>query len=169
MHAIWEQLKRVYGVEFTAVRIYSQLTALGATMADIPERRSRPGSAYLIPGHVGHRGAFHPSLLNIFVGHRYYGVQTGAALLEHGKRAAESIVAIGESLTNVKMGMPHGLPWFGWSSDTAGRFMQVADLAGRIPQIAGYQIDVSALYLLARPATPKPNLNAALQKGTPCQ
>ena len=88
MHAIWKQLKRVYGVEFTAVRIYSNLTALGATMADIPERRSRPGSAYLIPGHVGHRGAFHPSLLNIFVGHRYYGVQTGAALREHGKRAA---------------------------------------------------------------------------------
>ena len=55
MHAIWEALKRVYGVEFTAVHIHGQLTALGATMADIPERRPRPGSVYLIPGHVGHQ------------------------------------------------------------------------------------------------------------------
>ena len=49
MHAIWEQLKRVYGVEFTAVRIYSQLTALGATMADIPERRPGPAPAISSP------------------------------------------------------------------------------------------------------------------------
>jgi hypothetical protein len=75
MHAIWDALKRVYGVEFTAVHIHSQLTALGATMADIPERRPRPGCDYLIPGHVGHQ-----VLLNILIGHRYYGAQRRAAL-----------------------------------------------------------------------------------------
>ena len=80
MHAIWETSKRVYGVEFTAVHIHSQLTALGATMADIPERRSRPGSGYLIPGHVRHHGAFHRSPLDILVGRRHYGVQMRAAL-----------------------------------------------------------------------------------------
>lgn len=58
----------------------------------------------------------------------------------------------------VKAALPHGawLPWlgaeFGWSEDTAGRFLQVARLKADIPQIAEYPIDVSALYLLARPA-----------------
>jgi hypothetical protein len=54
----------------------------------------------------------------------------------------------------------HGnwLPWlereFGWSEDTANRFMSLNRLQGDIPQIAEYDLPVSGLYLLAAPSTP---------------
>src|SRR5688572_11095382 len=82
---------------------------------------------------------------------RAIAIEAAAKIKLHGRRAAESIIAIGEELARVKAAMPHGawLPWleaeFGWSEDTAARFLQIARLRGQIPQIAEYPIDVSAL------------------------
>lgn len=97
-------------------------------------------------------------------------LEAAAVIRLKGRHAAESIVAIGEQLARVKEALGHGhyLGWlhveFGWSDDTAERFRNVHKLAGRIPQIAEYQVDVSALYLLAKPSTPEPVREAALEK-----
>jgi protein gp37 len=90
--------------------------------------------------------------------------QTEVALAEHaaairalGKRVVADIVEIGRRLTEAKRLAGHGnwLPWldreFGWSDDTAERFMSLHRLQGQIPQIAEYDLPVSGLYLLARP------------------
>lgn len=75
------------------------------------------------------------------------------------RQAAEDIVAIGKSLIVVKSRLAHGQfgPWlnaeFGWSQDTAGRFMAVAKTFGENPQIA--EIAPSALYALASNSVPQ--------------
>jgi hypothetical protein len=72
------------------------------------------------------------------------------------------IIEIGRRLTEAKQIAGHGnwLPWlereFGWSEDTAQRFMSLHRLHGDVPQIAEYDLPVSGLYLLARPSTPAP-------------
>jgi DNA modification methylase len=77
-----------------------------------------------------------------------------------GKRAKADLIEIGRLLDECKARCGHGnwLPWlereFGWSQDTAERFMSLHRLQGQIPQIAEYDnIPVSGLYLLARPST----------------
>jgi hypothetical protein len=42
---------------------------------------------------------------------------------------------------------------FGWSEDTAERYMALHRLNGQIPQVAEFQIPISGLYLLAAPST----------------
>jgi len=78
-----------------------------------------------------------------------------------GKRVIGDVIEIGRRLAQCKDRCGHGnwLPWlereFGWSADTAERFIRLNKLAGQIPQIAEYDIPVSGLYMLAAPSTPE--------------
>ena len=101
---------------------------------------------------------------------RAVALEAAAKIKLHGRRAAESIVAIGEELMRVKAALPHGawLPWleaeFGWTDESARKFMRVAEYVGQNPTLLEFQIDVSALYLLARPSTPEPVRDAAIER-----
>ena len=92
-------------------------------------------------------------------------LEAAAKIKLHGRRAAESIVAIGEELMRTRDAMRDDgtfLAWvrteFEWSQRSAYRFMDVAaafaNLASESDGLG--HIDVSALYLLARPSTPEP-------------
>jgi hypothetical protein len=76
------------------------------------------------------------------------------------KRGVSDVAEIGSRLTACKELLDHGdwLPFlekeFGWSEDTAERFIQVARLTKQIPQIAEYGIPLSGVYLLAAKSTP---------------
>lgn len=93
------------------------------------------------------------------------------ALLIHqtARRTAEGIVQIGKWLTEVKEKLDHGqwLPWlkseFGWSQPTAFRFMQVYE-AFKLSNLNNLVIDVSALYLIAAPSTPKPVVKEVIKR-----
>jgi hypothetical protein len=77
------------------------------------------------------------------------------------RQTAKGIVQIGQWLTEVKERLGHGqwLPWlkgeFGWSERTARNFMQVYSRF-KSAKFADLQMDVSALYLIAKPRTPEP-------------
>jgi hypothetical protein len=74
------------------------------------------------------------------------------------RTTGEAIIEIGRQLIAVKASLPHGQfePWmeveFGWSYDTARRFMKVATVFGEKTQIASFQ--PSALYALASGTVP---------------
>lgn len=78
-----------------------------------------------------------------------------------GKRVTGDVIEIGRLLIECRERCGHGnwLPWldreFGWSADTAERFIRLNKLADQIPQIAEYDIPVSGLYMLAAPSTPE--------------
>ena len=80
------------------------------------------------------------------------------ALHAVAQRTAHGIIEIGQRLNAVKAQVGHGHfgPWlraeFGWSQDTAGRFMAVAQKFGHIPH--GAEFAPKALYLLAAPDAP---------------
>lgn len=80
------------------------------------------------------------------------------ALHAVAQRTAHGIIEIGQHLNAVKAQLGHGNfgPWlaaeFGWSQDTAGRFMAVAQKFGQIPH--GAEFAPKALYLLAAPSVP---------------
>ncbi len=80
------------------------------------------------------------------------------ALHAIARRTAGDIIEIGQRLSAVKAQVGHGHfgPWlraeFGWSQDTAGRFMAVAQRFGQIPH--GAEFAPKALYLLAAPDAP---------------
>jgi hypothetical protein len=89
------------------------------------------------------------------------------ALAEHaaviralGKRVVGDVIEIGRRLAQCKEIAGHGgwLPWldreFGWSVDTAQRYMQVADFA-KNRNLRNLELPVSGLYLLAAPSTPE--------------
>lgn len=84
------------------------------------------------------------------------------------KRTAESIVAIGQGLIAVKECLKHGCfsAWlkaeFDWSTDTAQRFMRVAQVFAGKPQIAVFA--PSALYILAAPSTPEAATKEAIAR-----
>ena len=84
--------------------------------------------------------------------------QQTAALHAVARRTAHGIIEIGQHLNAVKAQVGHGNfgPWlraeFGWSQDTAGRFMAVAQKFGQIPH--GAEFAPKALYLLAAPSVP---------------
>lgn len=86
----------------------------------------------------------------------------------HARRAAESVVAIGEQLARVKDRLDHGqyLGWlrleFGWSIRSAQNLMRVWECFKNANFALLEPIDVSALYLLASPSTPEPVREAAL-------
>jgi hypothetical protein len=78
-----------------------------------------------------------------------------------GKRVIGDVIEIGKLLTEVRGRIPHGQwkPWlereFGWSDETARRYMSLHKLGQQNPQIVDYDIPVSGLYLLAAPSTPE--------------
>ena len=78
---------------------------------------------------------------------------------ERIRSTAQSIVEIGQRLSDVKRVLPHGtyLAWldaeFPWRQTTALRMMDVAK-AFKSAKLADLPIDVSALYLLAAPSMP---------------
>lgn len=80
------------------------------------------------------------------------------ALHAIARRTAHDIIEIGQRLNAVKAQVGHGNfgPWlraeFGWSQDTASRFMAVAQRFGQIPH--GAEFAPKALYLLAAPDAP---------------
>lgn len=84
------------------------------------------------------------------------------------RRSVADVIEIGAKLAEVKARLQHGQfgDWlegeFGWSHDTAGRFLNVAAQFGQIPQIADFAA-ASALYLLAAPSTPEPARQEAVQ------
>lgn len=75
------------------------------------------------------------------------------------KRTAQDIIEIGEKLIEVKARLPHGAfgGWleseFEWTSETARRFMNVADKF-KNNKLLNLDVAPSALYLLAAPSTP---------------
>jgi Protein of unknown function (DUF3102) len=83
-----------------------------------------------------------------------------AAIRQLGKRVVADVIEIGHRLTDAKRICGHGnwLAWlkreFGWSTDTAERFIQVHALADQIPQLAEFNLPMSGLYLLAAASTP---------------
>lgn len=83
------------------------------------------------------------------------------------KRTAESIVAIGQRLIEIKQKLGHGQfgDWleaeFEWSEGTARRFMSVAR---NLPELDhGDRFEARALYLLASPSTPQGARQEALE------
>jgi hypothetical protein len=97
------------------------------------------------------------------------------ALAEHaaeirrlGKRVIGDILEIGRRLGEVKkqLGRADFLPWiereFGWSEDTAERFIALHALQRSLPQLAETNLPVSALYLLAKPSTPPEAIQAVV-------
>jgi hypothetical protein len=76
-----------------------------------------------------------------------------------GKRAVADIIEIGRRLTEAKAIAGHGgwLPWlereFGWSADSALRYMNVAEMA-KSRTVRDFDIPLRALYRLAAPSTP---------------
>jgi Protein of unknown function (DUF3102) len=87
-----------------------------------------------------------------------------------GKRVIADVIEIGRLLAECKRICGHGdwLTWldheFGWSVDTAERFIQVSALANEIPQVAEFAIPISGLYLLAAPSTPPEARDAIIER-----
>jgi hypothetical protein len=99
-----------------------------------------------------------------------------AAIRALGKRVVRDVIEIGERLTECKRVAGHGhwLPWldqeFGWTDETAYRFIRVAELSKQIPQIVDFDLPLSGLYLLAAPSTPetaKTEILERVQTGEP--
>ena len=84
------------------------------------------------------------------------------------KQTCESVIAIGNKLIEAKKIVGHGnfLPWikteFGWSEDTAQRFMRLADDKNR--NLRNLDVPLSALYLLAAPNTPDEAIDAVSER-----
>jgi hypothetical protein len=87
-----------------------------------------------------------------------------------GKRVVADVIEIGARLTECKRICGHGqwLPWldreFGWSADTAERFIQVNALSNQIPQLAEFNLPISGLYVLAAPSTPPEARDAIIER-----
>jgi hypothetical protein len=98
---------------------------------------------------------------------------TDSALAEHAdairalrSRIVKDVAEIGRRLAAVKVAVGHGnwLPWldreFGWSEDTAERFIRVHEFVERLSDSASVRnliltFPISSVYLLAAPSTPK--------------
>ena len=120
--------------------------------------------------------------INGTAGTGYADAQRGA-LDEHaeairacGKRTVEAVLEIGRRLAEAKklLGFGNFLPWiereFGWSEDTAERFIALHALQRQIPQVAEFNLPISGLYLLARRSTPPEAVQAVVamaQAGEP--
>jgi hypothetical protein len=91
-----------------------------------------------------------------------------SALAEHaaeikrlGQRAADDVIEIGRRLTECKRLVGHGnwLSWleqeFGWSDETARKYMRCFDFARDRKFQPSWNMANSALQLLARPSTPE--------------
>jgi Protein of unknown function (DUF3102) len=92
---------------------------------------------------------------------REVAVATAARIRRHGRRAVESVVAIGTELAEVKQALGHGhyRAWleaeFGWRERQAQNFVAAARWAKSANFADLDAIDVSALYLVAAKSTPE--------------
>jgi hypothetical protein len=83
------------------------------------------------------------------------------------RATAQNIWRIGQILTEVKAQLPHGefRDWikkqFDWERSTADNFMNVFERI-KCPNFEHFQL--SALYLLAKPSTPEPVREAAVER-----
>ena len=90
---------------------------------------------------------------------------------ETAKRTAQAIIDIGKWLTEAKERLGHSnwLPWlkgsFGWTIRTAQNFMAVYNNF-KNENFSHLEIDVSALYLIAAPATPAPVVQEVIKRFT---
>jgi Protein of unknown function (DUF3102) len=87
-----------------------------------------------------------------------------------GKRMVADVIQIGGRLSECKLICGHGnwLAWlereFGWSADTAERFIQVSTPSNQIPQLAEFDLPLSGLYLLAASSTPEEARNEIIKR-----
>jgi hypothetical protein len=89
-----------------------------------------------------------------------------------GRRVVGDVIEIGRRLTEAKKLCGHGnwLPWlkreFGWSENTALRFMRAHELSSSLKsaKLADLEIPVSGLYLLAAPSTPPEVVDAVIER-----
>src|SRR5262245_24533666 len=87
-----------------------------------------------------------------------------------GKRMVADVIEIGGRLSECKLICGHGnwLAWlereFGWSADTAERFIRVSTLSNQIPQLAEFDLPLSGLYLLAASSTPEEARNEIIKR-----
>lgn len=85
------------------------------------------------------------------------------AIHELAKRTCEDIIDIGRHLAEARECVAHGawLDWvdaeFGWSDQTARRFIQVYELSldAKFNTLVEFELPLSALYQLAAPKTPE--------------
>jgi hypothetical protein len=96
-------------------------------------------------------------------------VQEHTAAIHHrAKRIAQDVWEIGKSLLDVKERLPYGSfgKWlkseFGWSEDTAGRFMNVAKRFPHFPQNAEFALQ--AMYLLSEKKAPEEARQEAISR-----
>src|SRR5262252_10186039 len=101
-----------------------------------------------------------------------------ATLAEHvdhiralGKQTVANIVEIGRRLVDCRDNhLQHGqwLPWldreFGWSRQTADRFIHIYNAAGKLPKLSNLNLPVSSLYLIAAPSTPAEARDEVLER-----
>ena len=91
--------------------------------------------------------------------------QHAEAIRALGRRALSDVVEIGERLAKAKQLIGHGhwLAWlkaeFGWTDETARRFMDVFEL-GKSRNLWNLDLPISALYLLAKRSTSEETRNA---------
>jgi hypothetical protein len=84
-----------------------------------------------------------------------------AAVTKLGRQTVKNIVEIGRRLSECRALLKEDQHWRVWlqnqlklSPQTAGRFIQVYELSGNVPNVERFDLPVSALYLLAAPSTP---------------
>ena len=83
------------------------------------------------------------------------------AIYELAKRTCQDIIEIGRHLTEARAHVGHGawLDWidteFGWSSQTAYRFIHVYELSenAKFHTLVEFELPIAALYQLAAPKT----------------
>jgi hypothetical protein len=100
-----------------------------------------------------------------------------AVLVEHvteirklGKRVTTDVIEIGWRLAECRALVDHG-EWrvwlkreFGWSPQTAGRFIQVYELVSKHSNLEHLEVPVSGLYLLAAPSTPEKARDTVIER-----
>jgi hypothetical protein len=119
-----------------------------------PSRKSPPGKTLLTPDQI---------IRQKLIGH-------AREIKKLDKQAGAAIVEIGRHLIEAKALVGHGnwLSWlkdeFSWTAETALRFMQVAEAAGKSNKLLDLDIGVSSLYLLAAPSTPPEAVDTVLAR-----
>jgi DUF3102 family protein len=78
-----------------------------------------------------------------------------------GQRAVMDLVEIGRRLAESRQLLKEEGCWRSWLKDelrwspqTAGRFIQIYELSGDVPNLERLELPISALYMLAAPSTP---------------
>ncbi|MDQ6703256.1 MAG: DUF3102 domain-containing protein, partial [Pseudomonadota bacterium] len=89
-----------------------------------------------------------------------------------GKRAVAGIIEIGRLLTGAKILAGHGnwLTWldreFGWSGETARRWMMVYEVSLKFHKSCDLEIPLSSLYFLTAKSTPQPVLAEVIARSS---